>query len=86
MGYRAVRQPLWIEGKQIQPVVNVLSGAFDLSQISSHVTSDTTSANSDPCYNARLVDFPETPDSVLEEDVPDMCVTYCTTLAVESKI
>ena len=47
---------------------------------------DNTHSNSDPCYNARLVDLPGTPDSALEEEVPDMCVTYCTTLAVESKL
>ena len=63
----------------------MLSGPFDLSEISSHVTQDTTHSNSDPCYNARLVDLPETPDSVLEE-VPDICVTYCITLAVVSKL
>ena len=33
MGRQVVRQPLWIEGKQIQPGVSVLSGPFDLSQI-----------------------------------------------------
>ncbi|XP_068756924.1 uncharacterized protein [Montipora capricornis] len=85
MGRQVVRQPLWIEGKQIQPGVNVLSGPFDRSQISSHVTSDTTLSNSDPRYNARLVDLPETPHSVLDENVPNICSTYCTTLAVESK-
>ena len=85
MGYRVVRQPLWIEGKQIQPGVNVLSGPFDVSQISSHVTSDTTPSNNGPFYNERLVDLPETPDPVWEENVPNICVTYCTTSAVESK-
>ena len=85
MGYQVVRQPLWIEGKQLHPGVKVLSGPFDLSQISSHVTPEATRPNSDPCYTARLVDLPETPDSVIEE-VPDMCVTYSTTLAVESKL
>ena len=63
MGYQVVRQPLWIEGKQIQPGVKVLSGPFNLSQISSHVTPATTPSNNDPLYNAWLVDFPET-DSV----------------------
>ena len=85
MGYQVVRQPLWIEGKQLHPGVKVLSGPFDLSQISSHVTPEATRPNSDPCYTARLVDLPETPDSVIEE-VPDTCVTYSTTLAVESKL
>ena len=86
MGYQVVRQPLWIEGKQFQAGVNILSGPFDLSQISIHVTADTTHSNSAPCYNARLVDLPEAPDSVLEEEVPNMCVMYSTTLAVESKL
>ena len=40
----------------------------------------------DPFCNARLLDIPEPPDSVLTEEVPDNCVTYCTTLAVESKL
>ena len=31
MGYQVVRQPLWIEGKDIQQGVKVLSGPFDLS-------------------------------------------------------
>ena len=70
MGYQVVCQPLWIEGKQLHPGVKVLSGPFDLCHISSHVT---------PEANLRLVDLPETPDSVLKEDVPDMQVTYCTT-------
>ena len=85
MGYQVVRQPLWIEGKQIQPGVKVLSGPFDLSQISSHVTPATTHSNNDPVYSAQLVDLPETPDSVWEDKVPNVCVAYCTTLAVESK-
>ena len=85
MGYQVVRQPLWIEGKQIQPGVKVLSGPYDLSQISSHVTPDTTPSNNDPLYNARLVDLLETPHSVWEDKVPNVCATYCTTLAVESK-
>ena len=46
---------------------------------------DTTPSHSDPLYNARLVDLPETPDSVLEEKVPNICDTYWITLAVESK-
>ena len=49
------------------------------------MTPDTTLSNSDPRYNARLVDLPETPHSVLDENVPNICSTYCTTLAVESK-
>ena len=85
MDYQVVRQQLWIEGKQIQPGVKVLSGPFDLSQISSHVTPATTPSNNDPLYSARLVDLPETPDSVWEDKVPNVCVAYCTTLAVESK-
>ena len=85
MGYQVVRQLLWIEGEQIQPGVKVLSGPFDLSQISSHVTPATTPSNNDPLYSARLVDLPETPDSVWEDKVPNVCVAYCTTLAVESK-
>ena len=86
MVYHAVRQPLWIEGRGIQPGVKVLSGPFDRSQISSHVLPETTRPNSEPYYNAHLVDLPETPDSVLTEEVPDMRITYCTTLAVESKL
>ena len=35
MGYQVVRQPLWIEGKDIEQGVKVLSGPFDLSQVSS---------------------------------------------------
>lgn len=84
-GYQVIRQPLWIEDKQIQPGVNVLSGPFDLSQISIHVAPDTNRSKSDLFYDAWLVDLPETPDSVVEEEVPDMSVTHCTTLAVESK-
>jgi len=86
MGYQVARQLLWIEGKDIQKRVKVLSGPFDLSQISSHVTPETAHPGSDPCYNARLVDLPETTDSVLSEEVPDMHITYYTTLAVESKL
>jgi len=41
MGYQVIRQPLWIEGKDIQPGVKFLSGPFDLSQISSHVIPET---------------------------------------------
>ena len=63
-GYQLVRQPLWIEGKQIH---HVLSGPFVLSQISSHVTLHNTHSNSDPYHNVRLVYLPETPDCVLEE-------------------
>ena len=86
MGYQVVRQPLWIEGKDIQQGVKVLSGPFDLNQISSHVIPETARPHSDPCYNAHLVDLPETTDSSLSEEVPDMHITYCTTLAVESKL
>ena len=57
MGYQVVRQPLWIEGKDIQQGVKVLSGFFDLSQISSHVILETARPHSDPSYNARLVDL-----------------------------
>ena len=39
----------------------------------------------DSFCNAYL-DIPEPPDSVLTDEVPDICVTYCTTLAVESKL
>ena len=81
-----MRQPLWIEGKDIQQGVKVLSGPFDLSQISSHEIPDTARPHSDPCYNARLIDLPEATDSSLSEEVPDMHITYCTTLAVESKL
>lgn len=86
MGYQAVHQPLWIEGKDTQPGVKVLSGPFDLSQISHHVLPDTTRPNSEPYYNEHLVDLPETSDSVLTKEVPDMRITYCTTLAVESRL
>ena len=65
MGYQVVRQPLWIEGKDIQQGVKVLSGPFDLSQISSDVIPETARAHSDPCYNARLIDLPEATDSSL---------------------
>ncbi|KAL9967113.1 hypothetical protein ACROYT_G025282 [Oculina patagonica] len=54
MGYQVIRRPLWVESKDIQPGVKVLSGPFDLSQIS--------------------------------KEAPDMHITYCTTLAVESKL
>ena len=47
---------------------------------------ETAQQDSDPCYNTRLKDLPETTDSVLSEEVPDMHITYCTTLAVESKL
>ena len=86
MGYQVIRQPLWIEGKDIQPGVKVLSGPFDLSQISSNVTPEIARPSSDPCYNAQLIDLAETPESVLTEETPDMHITYCTTLAVESKL
>ena len=83
---QAVRQPLWIEGSDIQQGIKVLSGPFELNQISSHITPETARPLSDPCYNARLVDLPETIDALLSEEVPDMHITYCTTLAVESKL
>ena len=79
MGYQAVHQPLWIEGSGIQPGVKVLSGPFDLSQISSHVIQETACPKSDTYYKAHLTDLHETPDSVLteEKEVPDMRITYC---------
>jgi len=75
MGYQVLRQPLWIEGKDIQPGVKFLSGPFDLSQISSHVIPETVRPNSDSCYNAQLIDLAETPDSVLTEEARDMHIT-----------
>ena len=86
MGYQVVRQPLWIKDKDIQQGVKVLSGPFDLSQIPSHVIPETARPHSDPCYKARLTDLPEATDSSLSEEVPDMHITYFTTLAVESKL
>ena len=86
MGYQVVHQPFWIEGKDIQQGVKVLSGPFDLSQISSHVIPETAHPHSDPCYNARLLDFSETTDSLLSEEVLDINITCCTTLAAESKL
>ena len=86
MGYQVMHQPLWIEGKDIQPGVKVLSGPCDLSQISSHVIPETACPNSDPCYNAQLMALAETPESVLIEEAPEMHITYCTTLAMESKL
>ena len=74
---------LWIDGRDIQPGVKVLSGPFDLTQISPHVTPDTKHRDCDPFCNARLLDIPEPSDS---EEAPDICVTYCTTLAVEYKL
>ena len=62
MGYQIVRQPLWIEGKDIQQGFKVFSGPFDLSQISIYVIPETVHLHSDPCYNARLIDLPETTD------------------------
>jgi len=47
MGFQEVGQPLWIEGKQIQPGVNVLSGPRDLSQISIHWAPDINRSNID---------------------------------------
>ena len=78
-------QSLWIEGKDIQPGVKVLSGHYDLSEISSLVIPESARPNSEPYYNAHLIDLPETPDPVHTEQVPDMRITY-TTLAVESKL
>ena len=49
MGNEVVCQPLWIEDKPIQPGVNVLSGPFDMSQISIHVAPDTNRSNSELC-------------------------------------
>ena len=83
---QAVRQPLWIECNDIQQGIKVLSGPFELNQISSHITPETERPLSDPCYNARLVDLPETTDAFLSEEGPDMHITYCTNLAVESKL
>ena len=52
MGYQEVRQPLWIENKDIQPCVKVvLSGPFDISQMSSYVVLETTRPVSDPYCN-----------------------------------
>ena len=53
MGYQVVRQPLWIEGKDIQQGVKVLRGPFDLSQISNHVIPETARPRSDPCTPHR---------------------------------
>ena len=50
------------------------------------MTLDTIHSISDPCYNARLVNLPERPGAAQEEEIPDMFVTYCTPLAVESKL
>ena len=86
MGYQVLRKPLWIEVKDIQQGVKVLSGPFDLRKISSHVIPETARSHSDPCYNSRLIDLPEATESSLSEEVPDMHITYCTTLAVESKL
>lgn len=82
MGYQAVHQTLWIEGRGIQPGVKVLSGPFDLSQISSHVIQETACPKSDTYYKAHLTDLHETPDSVFteEKEVPDMRITYCDNL------
>ena len=63
----------------------MLSGTFDLNQISSHIPA-TAHPHSDVCYNARLIDLPKTTDSLLSEEVSDMHITYCTTLAVESNL
>ena len=86
MAFQAMCHPLWIDGRDIQPGVKVLSSPFDLTQISPHVTPDTKHTDCDPFCNARLLDNPEPPDSVLTEEAPDICVTYCTTFAVESKL
>ena len=47
MGYQAMHQPLWIEGRDIQPGVKVLSAFFDVSQISHQVTPETKLTDSD---------------------------------------
>ena len=52
-GFQEVCQPLWIEGKQIQPGVNVVSGPSDLSQISIHGAPDINRCNSDLCATMR---------------------------------
>ena len=83
---QAVRQRLWIEGNDIQQGIKVPSGPFEVNQITSHITPETAQPLRDPCYNACLVDLPETTDSLLSEEVPDTYLTYCTTLAVESKL
>ena len=57
-----------------------------LIQNSSHVVLETAHLHSDPCCNAPLVDLPETTDLLLSEEVPDIHITYSTTLAVESKL
>ena len=68
VGYQVVCQPLWIEGKQIQPGVNVLSGPRDLSQIAIHGAPDINL----PRVICVLQCIPlKTPDSVLEEETPD---------------
>ena len=86
MGYQAMSRPLWIEGRDIQPGVKVLSGLFDVSQISHHVTPETKLTDSDQFCNPPLIEIPEPPDSVLTEEAPAICVTYVTSLAVESKL
>ena len=57
-----------------------------MSKISSLVIRQSARPNSEPYYNAHLIDLPETPASVHAEEVPDIRITYCTTLAVESKL
>ena len=47
MGNEVVCQPLWIEDEPIQPGVNILSGPFDMSQISIHVAPDTNRSKSE---------------------------------------
>ena len=65
-----MHQPLWIDGKDIQPGIKVLNGPFDPTQISPHVTLDMKHRNCDPFHNACLLNIPEPPDSVLTEEAP----------------
>lgn len=87
MGHNTMHQPLWIEGRDLQPGVKVLSGPFDLSQISSHVTPPTNCpSNAAKFCNAHLVKLFNTDNSEFMDEVTDPLVTCCTTLAVESKL
>ena len=64
-----MHQPLWIEGRDIQPGVKVLSGPFDVSQISHHVTREAKLTDSDQFCNARLIEIPFTVVSTLLQSV-----------------
>lgn len=82
MGHNAMHQPLRIEGRDLQPGVKVLSGPFDLSQISSHVTPATNCPSSAAKFcNAHLVKLFNTDNSEFMDEVPDPLVTCCTTLS-----